>query len=43
VKLAKGMAVLSYYGDDGVMLRLGYDAEARVRRGRELRASEARP
>jgi hypothetical protein len=42
-KLVKGVALLSYYGDDGVMRRLGYDAEANVRRGRELRAREARP
>jgi hypothetical protein len=42
-KLVKGMAFLSYYGDDGVMLRLGYDADANVRRGRQLRALEGRP
>jgi hypothetical protein len=42
-KLVKGIAFLSYYGDDQVMLRLGYDAEANVRRGRELRAREGRP
>ena len=43
LKLVKGMAFLSYYADDGVMLRLGYDADANVRRARELRAREARP
>lgn len=43
VKLIKGFAFLSYYGDDRVMLMLGYDAEANVRRGRELRALEGRP
>jgi hypothetical protein len=43
VKLVKGMAFLAYYADDRVMLRLGYDAEANVRRARELRAREARP
>jgi hypothetical protein len=43
VKLARGLACLSYYGDDDVMRRLGFDAESRVRRGRELRTSEARP
>jgi len=43
LKLIKGMAFLAYYADDGVMRRLGYDAEANVRRGRELRAREARP
>ena len=42
-KLVKGMAFLAYYGDDGVMLRVGYDAEANARRGRELRAAEGRP
>lgn len=43
VKLIKGMAALAYYGDDGIMLRLGYDADANVARGRELRRVEARP
>ena len=42
-KLVKGMALLSYYGDDAVMLRIGYDAEANVRRGRALRLTEGRP
>jgi hypothetical protein len=42
-KLFKGIAFLSYYGDDGIMLRLGYDADERVRTGRALRASEGRP
>ena len=43
VRLVKGIATLCYYGDDDVMLRLGYDAEANLRRGRELRAAEGRP
>ena len=43
LKLIKGIATLSYYADDAVMLRLGYDAGANVRRGRELRRLEARP
>lgn len=43
MKLVKGIAFLSYYGDDGIMLRLGYDADANVRRGRELRRLEGRP
>jgi hypothetical protein len=43
VKALKGMAFLSYYGDDGVLGELGYDAGERVRRGRELRAAEGRP
>lgn len=42
-KLLKGMAFFAYYGDKRVMLRIGYDAEANVRRGRELRAREGRP
>lgn len=42
-KLVKGMAYLSYYGDDAVMARVGYDAEANLRRARELRALEGRP
>ena len=42
-KLLKGMALLSYYGDDGIMRRLGYDPDERLRRGRELRALEGRP
>ena len=43
VKLVKGMAALAYYSDDGVSRRLGYDADANVARGRELRRVEARP
>lgn len=43
VRLVKGVACLCYYGDDGVMLGLGYDAEANLRRGRELRVAEGRP
>ena len=42
-KLMQGFGQLAYYGDDGVMLRLGYDAEANVARGRELRARDGRP
>lgn len=33
---------LAYYGDDDVMGRLGYDANAVVARGRALRLAEAR-
>ena len=43
VRLVKGAAFLAYYGDDGVMRRIGYDADANVARGRELRAQEGRP
>jgi hypothetical protein len=42
-KLVKGIAFLCYYGDDGVMVGLGYDATTNVQRGRDLRALEARP
>jgi hypothetical protein len=42
-KLVKGAAFLSYYGDDAIMRRLGYDAGANVARGRKLRAREGRP
>jgi hypothetical protein len=42
-KLLKGAAQLSYWGDDRLMLRVGYDADANVRRGRELRTREGRP
>jgi len=43
VRLLESVALLSYYGDDEVMLRLGYDAEANLRRARDLRAREGRP
>jgi hypothetical protein len=43
LKLVKGAAQLSYYGDDRVLAICGYDAEANLRRGRELRAREGRP
>jgi hypothetical protein len=42
-KLVKGAAQLSYWGDDSLMKRVGYDADANVRRGRELRIREGRP
>ena len=42
-KLMKGAAQLAYYGDDRVLARCGYDADANLRRGRELRRSEGRP
>jgi hypothetical protein len=42
-KLMKGAAQLSYWGDDALMLHVGYDADANVRRGRELRVKEGRP
>jgi hypothetical protein len=43
VKLLQGIAFLAYYGDDAIMLRLGYDADANVARARELRTREGRP
>jgi hypothetical protein len=36
------IAKLGYYGDDAVMRGLGYDADAVVARGRELRREEVR-
>jgi hypothetical protein len=42
-KLVKGAAQLAYWGDDSLMRRVGYDANANVRRGRELRTREGRP
>jgi hypothetical protein len=42
-KLMQGFGQLSYYGDDRVMLMIGYDADANVARGRALRAQEGRP
>jgi hypothetical protein len=42
-KLVKSAAQLSYYGDDRVLALCGYDPEANLRRGRELRAREGRP
>lgn len=43
VRPVQGLAAFCYYGDDRVMLALGYDAEANVTRARRLRASEGRP
>jgi hypothetical protein len=42
-KLMKGAAQLSYWGDDRLMRMVGYDADANVARGRELRRREGRP
>jgi hypothetical protein len=42
VKAVQGLAHLFYYGDDAVMALIGYDAQARVQRGRALRAAEGR-
>jgi hypothetical protein len=42
-KLVQGFAAVSYYGDDRIMLRVGYDPDERLRRGRELRTKEGRP
>jgi hypothetical protein len=43
LKLIVSTAQLSYYGNDAVLGRLGYDAEANLERGRRLRAEEGRP
>lgn len=42
-KLVKSMAYGSYYGDDAIMLTVGYDPDTRLARGRRLRAQEGRP
>jgi hypothetical protein len=42
-KMMQGLGQLAYYGDDRVMLILGYDADANVARGRALRARDGRP
>jgi choline dehydrogenase-like flavoprotein len=39
----RAAAAAAYYGDDGVMQRLGYDAGERVRRGAQIRAGRAAP
>jgi hypothetical protein len=42
-KALKGIAFLCYYGDDHLMKRLGYDADANLARAHKLRAAEGRP
>jgi hypothetical protein len=42
-KLIVSAAQLSYYGDDAILRRLGYDPDANLERGRRLRAEEGRP
>jgi hypothetical protein len=42
-KLMQGFGQLAYYGDDRVMLRIGYDAEANVARARAARERDGRP
>ena len=42
-KALKGIAFLTYYGDDHIMRTLGYDAHANVARAQRLRAAEGRP
>lgn len=42
VKALQGLATLCYYGDDRVMRRLGYDADAIVARSAALREREGR-
>jgi hypothetical protein len=42
-KLMQGFGQLAYYGDDQVMLRIGYDAEANVARARAVRERDGRP
>ncbi|MBA3300956.1 MAG: hypothetical protein H0T15_03730 [Thermoleophilaceae bacterium] len=42
-KLVKSICFLAYYGDDAVMKRVGYDADANVARARFLRQRDGRP
>ena len=42
-RAVKTLVLLCYYGDPAVMARLGYDADANMRRGVELRRTEGRP
>jgi len=41
--LLKTIAIMSYYGDDRVLLAVGYDREANLARARSLRREEGRP
>jgi hypothetical protein len=43
VKVLKGAAFLAYYGDDTVMRKVGYDAQANLERARAVRLREGRP
>jgi hypothetical protein len=43
VRAVKTLLLLCYYGDPAVMELLGYDAQARVSRGTQLRRAEGRP
>ncbi len=42
-KALKSIAFMCYYGDDLLLNRLGYDPDANVARGRELRIRDGRP
>jgi hypothetical protein len=42
VQALEAVAKMAYYGDDAVMVALGFDPDAVVARGRELRAREER-
>ena len=42
-KALTGAAFLAYYGDDGVMRRVGYDAHANLERARAIRQRDGRP
>ena len=42
VQAVAAVGKLAYYGDDGVMRALGYDADAVVARGRTVRDAEGR-
>ena len=42
-KMMQGLGQLAYYGDDQVMLRIGYDAETNVARAHAVRERDGRP
>jgi hypothetical protein len=42
-KLLKTLTMMSYYGDERALAAAGYDFEAKIARGREVRSREARP
>lgn len=42
-RLLKTLAIMSYYGDEGVLRAAGYDPAANVARARALRRQEGRP
>ena len=43
IALLRALAAITYYSDDLIAMQLGYGADIRLARGRELRAAESRP